>query len=480
MNFLYIHHNGVLVGKVSHDSQNSSYSFKYDKRWKSEGFEISPSLGFNGFDDNAIKNFIENLLPEGKGLEELSVYLQISKSNKFAILKEIGFDTSGALTFSEDEMYTPYETSFREISDQELEEKVNNMQIEPIHIWDSKPRLSVAGVQAKLPIVIIEGVMGLGEGEISSTHILKFNKSGENVTLNEYISMKLAKELGFNVADVELKKIGREDVLFVERFDRSIVDIKHVKKMHIIDSVQALGLPVSFKYEKNLGKNMPTIRLGVSYIKLFSLGKKAIVPVLFKEQIIKWSIINILLGNSDAHGKNISFFVKKEGIEVAPFYDLVNVTMYNNYEQDIAMAIDDEFHFCDLKEYDFKEFFEANKISTLLYFDELKSAVKRLEVLFKDMGFISDELLNENREFVETYIENIIARVNKISGVLNSVRFVLPFEGQSDEEFYNESFQEIKKILGKSYDDKDSKREIVKRYLHKLKSRMIPLLSMVD
>jgi serine/threonine-protein kinase HipA len=54
----------------------------------------------------------------------------------------------------------------------------------------------------------------------------------------------------------------------------------------------------------------------------------------------------LLIGNSDAHGKNISFYVGRNGIDVAPAYDLVNVEIYGDqYDRDLAMAVGDTFEF---------------------------------------------------------------------------------------------------------------------------------------
>jgi len=52
-----------------------------------------------------------------------------------------------------------------------------------------------------------------------------------------------------------------------------------------------------------------------------------------------------LLGNSDAHGKNISFYVRQAGLEVAELYDLVSMVQYDptSLEHDLAMAFGDEF-----------------------------------------------------------------------------------------------------------------------------------------
>ena len=70
---------------------------------------------------NSIINFINNLLPEGKGLDFVSGILQISKANKCALIDAIENETAGALTFSPNSEIT---TSFREISDEELTQRI--------------------------------------------------------------------------------------------------------------------------------------------------------------------------------------------------------------------------------------------------------------------------------------------------------------------------------------------------------------------
>ena len=473
MNLLYIHYNKSLVGTISYEPLKKSYSLEYDEEWKKDGFEISPSIGFKNPNNDAVGRFIENLLPEGNGLEELSVYFHISKSEKFSILKQIGLETTGALTFTDSEVYLSND-SFEEIIVEELEEKITHRDEEPIHIWHGKPRLSVAGVQTKLPITILEDKLGFGEGNICSTHILKFNRAGENVVSNEFISMKLALAMGYNVANVACVKIANQYVLFVNRFDREIINSNLIKRRHIIDSVQALGFPSSYKYERNLGANMPDYREGVSFEKLFSLADKAVVPALFKEQIIKWSILNLIIGNSDAHGKNISFFVSKAGLEVAPFYDLVNVTMYRDkYEQDMAMGIEDIFEFDKLNEFAFREFFAENYISVEFYFNEFKRSVVKLKKLFKDMKFLDDDFTKNNEDFILKYIENVKNRVNFISGILNTSRYLMPFEDEEYSDFFQESKKDIKRVLGKEYSEEDSSETIVSKYIARAKRNFI-------
>ncbi len=448
MEKLYLFYRASLVGIMEHDALSNEYSFEYDERWKKNGFELSPALKFSGFKKDAIKLFIENLLPEGDSLDTLSKYFQISRANKFALLKKIGLDTVGAIMFLPTDKYNT-ETSFIEISEDELRERVEIKNEQPIAIWDGKLRLSVAGVQEKLPILIINGEMGFGEGELGSTHILKFNRSGENVILNEYISLKLCKKIGMNIANIEYKAIGKEQVLFVERFDREIISNGHVQRTHVIDSVQALGLPVSFKYERVYGSNesMKEYREGVSWKKLFDLADEAKTPILFKEQLIFYNIINLCLGNSDAHGKNISFFVSREGLEVAPFYDIVNITMYKGkYAQEMAMGIDDEFTY-NLSVNDFSEFCEQNNILKLQYFDAFEKIVDRINVALEKFDFIEKKLFEKEKEFCLDYKANLTSRVNYLVDIINELRYPKKNENETEGEFYEDYKSDINRVL---------------------------------
>lgn len=467
MQKLYVHYKKTLVGLLRYEPLLKNFSFVYDDNWIKQGFELSPSLKFSGFKDYAFKLFIENLLPEGEGLDEMSVYYQISKSDKFSILKYIGAETTGALTFTDTkEINIP--TSFREIPLDELKERVFKKDVQSIILWDEKLRLSLAGVQEKLAVTIIDNVIGLGEGDICSTHILKFNRKNENVILNEYLSLKLAKAVGINVAEVEYKKLGSENVLFVERFDRKLINDKHIERLHIIDSTQALGFPSTYKYERLY--NSKDIRDGVSFEKLFNLADEAKIPLLFKKELVTWNMINLILGNSDAHGKNISFFVDKGGLEVAPFYDIVNVTMYKGkYAQDMAMAIDDEFEFEKISLFDMLEFLELNKIAKTQYFNDFKKLAQKIHKNL-DFSFIDSSLKEEEKEFIQEYKNNIIQRLDKLSDVVNRMRFDLPFEDESYDDFFDSYEDTILKRVGKrDY----SKQEAVEKYLLSIENELI-------
>lgn len=135
--------------------------------------------------------------------------------------------------------------------------------------------------------------------------------------------------------------------------------VQAVLRSHVIDSCQALDLPSTFKYERNFGsgKDVRRIREGVSFERLVSLLGNMITPAAARAYLVRWASLQLLLGNSDAHGKNISFHVHPAGLAPAPLYDLVSVNAYGDQvEHTMAMAYGDVFEPQDITPYALADF----------------------------------------------------------------------------------------------------------------------------
>jgi HipA-like C-terminal domain len=74
-------------------------------------------------------------------------------------------------------------------------------------------------------------------------YIAKFSTSNDHysVVRGEVIAMRLAKQVGLNVANVEWKKVSDKDVLIVERFDRLHTE-KGWNRKSMISGLTLLGL----------------------------------------------------------------------------------------------------------------------------------------------------------------------------------------------------------------------------------------------
>lgn len=416
MNTMEVNLNDFHIGTLSVDLKEDHYTFKYTEEWKDSGFEISPHLRFKStISSGTIKRFLENLLPEGKGLDDLTAFTHISKNNIFALIKAIGFETSGALNFGDGVSFK--EPLFRPISDGELTNRIDEIESKSIIIWDQKQRLSLSGIQEKLPVMIKDGEVGLADGSLSSTHILKFQtKRNTNIVVNEYFCMSLAKKAGLSVAPVTLKRYGDHPVLMVERFDR-VVEKEKVKRLHLVDGCQMLDLPSSYKYERNFGSNrdVKDIREGVSFQKLFEVTNLCQVPVTAKLQLLDWSIFNLIIGNSDAHGENISFFIDKNGISVAPHYDMLSILMHNDIDHDMAMAFGDEFDPDKIMGYPLRGFAEAIGLPPKLVSDRIKLLCKKVRNQMVYDTIDTNTLNDHEKTFVQKLSLLIAKRAESLS-----------------------------------------------------------------
>ncbi len=353
---LFVFLNQEPLGIISLHGHKDRYDMQYMPSWlDGAGFAISPHLQPGNYSSGAIKRFLANLLPEGKWLEELSVDSQVSKNNIFALIAVLGEETAGALTFRPTGMvHGSSSSAFRVVAPEELQDRITHRQRVSIAMWDGKPRLSIAGVQDKLPLLVRNnGEMGFGEGNLASTHILKFGQdTGMHMVVNEYICMKLAHSVKLPVAEVTMERFG-EPVLLVKRFDRYSTANK-IERMHLIDGCQMLDLPPTYKYERPYGKSGEAWRIntGASLGQLFASCHQCRIPAAATRDLLHWIFFQLLIGNNDAHGKNISFFVGKNGIDVAPAYDLLNTDIYGDqYDRDLAMAIGDAYRMDDIFAY---------------------------------------------------------------------------------------------------------------------------------
>jgi serine/threonine-protein kinase HipA len=407
------------IGELIYSSEDDKFSLNYTQEWKETGFPLSPHLPLESTpNSNSIRKYLENQFPEGKGLEILLEEFRVGKNNIFRIIQIIGSETVGALTFIDPTKTDKQKTLFREVTAQELSERLDKRNEQGLVFWDGRPRLSVAGVQDKLPLTILpNGKMGLGEGELASTHILKFQKEDKKISylvLNEYFCMKLAKLIGLNVAEVEFKKIGKHPTLLVKRFDREYVNDCLVKRFHVIDGCQALDLPSSYKYERNFGdgRDVADIRDGANLKSLFDFTNQCLVPATAFLYTLQWTIFNLCLSNSDSHGKNISYYINQNGINPAPIYDVVNIAVYPKVEQALAMSIGDEFSRDQIRAYQLKEFCEECNINKKLFINQFLKIGHEIIKNLDKVEVPPEANTKEERDFIHGLKDVIFSQTN--------------------------------------------------------------------
>ena len=104
------------------------------------------------------------------------------------------------------------------------------------------------------------------------------------------------------------------------------------------------------------GVDVRQIRDGVSFERLFSIARYTTRKAVALQTLARWAIFQYLIGNTDAHGKNVSFFSRPDGLAVAPFYDTVSAVQYEGLNHELAMAYDDEFRLDDVSPFALADF----------------------------------------------------------------------------------------------------------------------------
>ena len=386
------------IGTLAYYDDTGLFSFQYDRDWinSSTAFPLSPALPLhraeNLRDEHhsvSVRRFFENLLPEGKPLDDAVAAHRLSKNNLYGLLLVLGKESTGAITL------LPHGTrpaqvpdTQREITTEELSKRIQNRAHEPFNIWDGRVRMSIAGYQDKLAVYRENNRSYLVEGELASTHILKpepLSPNLPNLVANEHFCLQLASLLGLPTTEADILRVP-EPILIVKRFDRQSID-DQVKRLHVIDACQALDLGVSHKYERNFGsgRDVAHIREGVSLEKLFSIANEAISGAAMRLGLLRLTLFQYLIGNSDAHGKNTSFFVEPGGLQIAPCYDLVSVCIYPEIDHELAMAIGDEFSLPKVKTYDWSEFADQCGLERRLVSREMLRMTKALRKALPDL-----------------------------------------------------------------------------------------------
>ena len=340
----------VCVGSLGYEPLEAALAFTYDPHWLElpESYAISPHIPMLGqpATSSTVRRFLDNLLPEGRALDIASATHQVSKNDVYGLICELGQETAGALAFvPRNALPMCSSASQREISREELRHRISERAHIPWMAGNGR-RMSIAEHQDELPVHLGHGRLYLADGERASTHRLKPESSDARLPMlaaNEHFSMCLARRLGLLVAPASILRLP-DPVLLVERFDR-VYEAGRVRRLHVIDACQALDLPVSYKYERNVGSgsNVRQIRDGASFPRLFSMVEYTVQKAATRLALLRWALFNYLIGNCDAHGKNVSFFCRHTGLWLAPFFDLVSIAPYDRLDHELAMAYGDGF-----------------------------------------------------------------------------------------------------------------------------------------
>jgi serine/threonine-protein kinase HipA len=316
--------------------------FAYDPDYaQGEQPPLSRSLPLRAepFDDASAHSFFANLLPEGHVRRHLASRLGISVENDFDLLTAVGGDCAGAVSLLPlgASPERAHDDAVRWLDEAELAQTIADLPRKPLFADpEDGIRLSLAGAQDKLPVVVLGDRIGLPEGDTPSTHIIKAPiEPYEGTNANEAFCLALARELAIVAAEAGVRSAGSQRFLLVERYDRRFTGERY-ERLHQEDFCQAVGIPPELKYENEGGPGLAAC---------FDLLRAAAsVPARDLPALLDAVTLNFLIGNHDAHGKNFSLLYDADGsTRLAPLYDLVSTVVYPGLSRKMAMKIGGEY-----------------------------------------------------------------------------------------------------------------------------------------
>lgn len=280
--------------------------------------------------------FFANLLPEGALRTRMAGELRVSEDAEFDMLAALGRDLPGAV------IATPADEvplSALALFGEGVADHVSR------HIGQTVEKFSLSGVQLKFSVLrnSQRRYVLAGDSETGDIILKPPHPAFPHLPENEYSSMRLAQLAGVDTPEfwlVDPSELavpalkGLEGTIYaIRRFDRA-----GSERVHIEDFAQVLGIRAANKYGDT---NYDTI--------LRIIMNRTRNGLLDARQLVRRLVVNILIGNGDAHIKNFSLiYHDPQHPDLAPAYDIVSTIQYLPQDQSMALNMAGERQVADI------------------------------------------------------------------------------------------------------------------------------------
>lgn len=280
------------------------------------GLTCQLSIDIKPYRGELVERWVESLLPEGEARTILEGFFRLRRGDSFGLLAELGRECAGAVAvFPEGRMRDEITGPPDLMSSAELDQAITAVRSHPLGI-DGDVRLSLGGMQPKLPLVQIADGWAHPAPGFPSTHILKPDSSVfPGLVPAEAFAQKAAELAGLDVAESSLESFGGRMVLVIKRFDRP-TNAGGPAVSHQEDGCQALGIDPCGSGRYQSSARAASYRRLAAVIEAYACDKGV--------QLRKLGAMltfTIAIGNADAHLRNHAFLRKRNSVTLAPIYD---------------------------------------------------------------------------------------------------------------------------------------------------------------
>ena len=168
----------ALVGQLQ--EMAGSWSFQYAEAWLStpDRFALSPALPLqpepicDGASLRPVQWYFDNLLPEEGQRTLLAKDARIDGADAFSLLAWYGAESAGSLTLLPPDAAIEQRPVLHPLTDSALSARIRQLPRAPLTHAAVK-RMSLAGAQHKLAVVLADDALFEPAGAFASAHILK-------------------------------------------------------------------------------------------------------------------------------------------------------------------------------------------------------------------------------------------------------------------------------------------------------------------
>lgn len=296
-----------------------------------------------------VKVFVDGLLPEGHARTNYAIEAGVRPEDTFGLVARYGRDTAGALVFQAVDEPAPLRVGqYRPITEHEVGQRLRDAHRHSPGLDEDRGRGSstLAGLQPKITVHRADdGSWQASLDGAPSTWIVKVAQpldgpSGDVVD-TEVCSLDIARRAGLAAAHAEIHVFDGVRAIAVRRYDR-IARPDGLHRVHQEDLAQALGLNTEDPLRKfQRGNLMPSLAHAAEVLR--NGGSEP-------DDLLRLTTINYLLGNIDAHAKNISFLRHEDGTAtLSPTYDIAMHTHHDNEQHRCALDINGKVYYSDIE-----------------------------------------------------------------------------------------------------------------------------------
>jgi serine/threonine-protein kinase HipA len=308
-----------------------AWSFAYDPDWtETIGCALPRERGVISGRGTELPAYFQHLTSEGWLRGQQALGAGVDDQDDFGLLLAYGADCIGAVSVHQ----AGPEAAINS-------EGITNPAADPVAAEARTAKRTISGVQRKLLVTRDGSGFRPAHDTDPAYYIAKLHEDRlPNVVQNEDRTLALVRELLGHPEVVEAERaflvdhVDRNAALVVKRFDRTSLG----DKLRLEDFCQILDRP---RGRDHHGKYRGSIEEVGRAIEEHS-GR----PRLDLVKLFERTVVNVLVGNTDAHLKNFSLLETSTGLRLSPIYDVVNTAIYaaDGYSTNFALAIAGEDH----------------------------------------------------------------------------------------------------------------------------------------